>query len=210
MARIKYRLIIFDSDGTLADTLPWMRSVFNELADKHGFRRLTPEEVERNRDLHGHEMLKALGLPLWKLPFVVSDMRRRMERQGGDFKPFPGIGEALQRLAGTGARLAVVSSNSQRNVEQVLGEFAAHIHVFSCSVAMFGKAARLRAVTRESGIPAAQAIYIGDEVRDAEAARKAGMAFGAVAWGLHSAGALQARQPAEFFTTVSDLAARLV
>ena len=33
----KYRLVIFDSDGTLADTLPWMRSVFNEIADAHGF-----------------------------------------------------------------------------------------------------------------------------------------------------------------------------
>jgi len=30
---VKYRLAIFDSDGTLADTLPWMRSIFNELAE---------------------------------------------------------------------------------------------------------------------------------------------------------------------------------
>ncbi|HYV30928.1 MAG TPA: HAD hydrolase-like protein, partial [Candidatus Binatia bacterium] len=69
---MKYRLAIFDSDGTLADTLPWMRSVFNELAEEHGFRRVEPHDYERFRDLHGTALLRELGLPLWKLPRVVS------------------------------------------------------------------------------------------------------------------------------------------
>ncbi|PYJ01367.1 MAG: hypothetical protein DME25_18275, partial [Verrucomicrobia bacterium] len=75
---MKYRLAIFDSDGTLADTLPWMRSVFNELAEEHGFRRVELHDYERCRDLHGTALLRELGLPLWKLPRVVSSMRRRM------------------------------------------------------------------------------------------------------------------------------------
>ena len=58
---------------------------------------------------------------------------------------------------------------------------------------MFGKAPKLRAVLKASGIPARQAIYLGDEIRDAEAAHKAGMAYGAVAWGYHSMDALRAQ-----------------
>ena len=54
---LKYRLAIFDSDGTLADTLPWMRSVFNDLAEEHGFRRVEPHDYERFRDLHGNAWL---------------------------------------------------------------------------------------------------------------------------------------------------------
>jgi beta-phosphoglucomutase-like phosphatase (HAD superfamily) len=41
---VDYRLVIFDSDGTLADTLPWMRGVFNELAEAYCFRKLTPKQ----------------------------------------------------------------------------------------------------------------------------------------------------------------------
>jgi phosphoglycolate phosphatase len=61
---VSHRLIIFDSDGTLADTLPWMRSVFNELAEEHRFRKVAPQEFEAFRDLHGRELLRRLELGL--------------------------------------------------------------------------------------------------------------------------------------------------
>jgi phosphoglycolate phosphatase len=70
---------------------------------------------------------------------------------------------------------------------------------------MFGKRARYRRVLRRSGIPAAQAISIGDEIRDADAARAAGVDFGAVAWGFTSAASLRAQSPALFFDTVNDI-----
>src|SRR6188474_1293149 len=92
-AATKYRLAIFDSDGTLADTLPWMRGVFNELADEHGFRKVAPHEYEHFRDLHGVALLKALGLPLWKLPRVVNAMRAKMALHIDKFTLYPGIAE---------------------------------------------------------------------------------------------------------------------
>ena len=60
---------------------------------------------------------------------------------------------------------------------------AAQITFFECGASVFGKAARFRKVLRRSGILPADAICIGDEIRDLEAARRAGIAFGAVAWG---------------------------
>ena len=207
---LKYRLTIFDSDGTLADTLPWMRSVFNELADEYGFRRVEPHEYEQFGDLHGTALLKALGLPLWKLPRVVGAMRKKMAAHIAEFAPFPGVAEMLRRLSACGVQLGVVSSNSRANVEHILGpRAAALVNHFGCGVSMFGKAARLRAVVRASGVARSETIYIGDEVRDAEAASAAGVAFGAVAWGQHSAAALRALDPAEFFHCVEDIAQKL-
>jgi len=175
---LKYRLAIFDSDGTLADTLPWMRSVFNELAEEHGFRRVEPHDYERFRDLHGTAVLRELGLPLWKLPRVVSSMRRRMSEHTGTLSLFAGTSEVLQRLAARGFQLAVVSSNSRENVERVLGvNNAVLIAHFACGVSVLGKAARLLQVIRRSAVRRPEAIYIGDEIRDAEAAGKAGIAF---------------------------------
>jgi phosphoglycolate phosphatase len=207
---LKYRLVIFDSDGTLADTLPWMRSIFNELAEEHGFRRVEPDDHQRFRDLHGGALLRKLGLPLWKLPLVVGSMRRRMAGHTGTLSLFPGTSDLLHRLAVDGARLAIVSSNSRENVERVLGmENAKLITHFACGVSMFGKAAKLQQVLRQSAVQSQHAIYIGDEIRDGEAASKARIAFGAVTWGQHSREALRTRNPAEIFTTIREIADKL-
>ena len=207
---LNYRLAIFDSDGTLSDTLPWMRSIFNELAEEHGFRRVEAHEYDRFRDLHGRALLRELGLPLWKLPQVLSGMRRRMAGHTGTLTVFPGIGEVLHRLAGSGVQLGIVSSNSRENVERVLGtENARLIAHFACGVSMFGKAAKVREVLRRSSVERQQAIYIGDEIRDAEAARKARIAFGAVTWGQHSMAALRAQSPAMIFEKVGEIADKL-
>ena len=208
---IVYRLAIFDFDGTLADTLPWMRSIFNDLADEHGFRRVEPHEYERFRDLHGHALLRELGLPLWKLPRVLTSMRSRMAGHTGSFSLFPGINEVFERLAAAQIRMAIVSSNARENIERILGpnntRLVAH---FGCGVAMFGKAAKLRQAVRQGGVPPSQAIYIGDEVRDAEAAAEAKLAFGAVTWGQHSAENLARQKPAHLFMSVREIADQLL
>ncbi len=203
---LKYKLVIFDSDGTLADTIPWMRSVFNELADEYGFKRVVDHEFEQHRDLHGSELLKALDLPLWKVPRVVGSMRSRMSKRIDQFTLFPGISNVLERLSDVGIQLAIVSSNSRPNVEQILGSrCAALISHYACGASMFGKAPHLRSVLRASKISPEHALYVGDEIRDAEAAQKAGIAFGAVAWGQQSEAALRTQNPAEFFTTPEQL-----
>lgn len=207
----KYRLALFDFDGTLADTLPWIRSVFNEVAEEHGFRRVETHEYEHFRDLDGRTLLRELGLPLWKLPRVINSMRRRMARHTAAFSLFPGMSEALQCLAGNGVQLGIVSSNSRENVERVLGAIdSKRIAHFACGVSMFGKASKLREVLRRGKVSPKEAIYIGDEIRDAEAAVRLGIAFGAATWGQHSAKRLRARNPAEIFATVPEIVERIV
>jgi phosphoglycolate phosphatase len=94
----------------------------------------------------------------------------------------------------------------RENVERILGpDNVARMAHFSCGASMFGKASKLRGVIKSSGIPPTRTVYVGDEVRDAEAARKAGAAFGAVAWGQHSEQALRAENPTEFFSRPEDI-----
>jgi len=184
-----------------------MRGIFNELAEEHGFKRMEPGDFERLRDLHGIASLRELGLPLWKLPAVMTGMRRRMEDYTGTFSLFPGIAEVLRRLASSNIKLAVVSSNSLANVQRVLGvENTKLFEEFACGVSMFGKASRLRQVVRRGGVPRAQVMYIGDEIRDGEAAAKAGVAFGAVTWGQHREKALRLRNPALVFKEPREIA----
>jgi phosphoglycolate phosphatase len=202
----RYRLAVFDSDGTLSDTLPWMRGVYNEVATSLDLRNFSPEEFERHRDLHGAELLEAAGVPLWKLPRLMSEFRRRMAEHDGSLHVFEGIPEALRRLDASGLHLAVVSSNSRANVERILGpDLSALFGHFDCGAALFGKASKIRATVRHFRVAPGESIYLGDELRDAEAARKAGVGFGAVAWGQHTLATLQGAAPDRVFQTVPDL-----
>ena len=80
---------------------------------------------------------------------------------------------------------------------------------YGCGASLFGKAAKFKSVLRRSGYAAAETITIGDELRDLEAARSAGIAFGAVAWGYTRPEALRAHRPDEMFNSVDEICDRL-
>jgi phosphoglycolate phosphatase len=109
-------------------------------------------------------------------------------------------------LSDRGVALAVVSSNACDNVRHVLGaERAALIDHYACGASLSGKRRPLRRVLRESGVRPGEAIVIGDERRDLEAARAEGIPFGAVAWGYTHVEALAAQAPAEVFADPADV-----
>jgi phosphoglycolate phosphatase len=204
-----YRLVVFDSDGTLADSLPWFASAFNQFAERHGFKPVSEAEHAELRRLSGREMLQRLHIPIWKVPALVTDMRRLMAQHIHEFKLFEGVEESLRQLTAAGVTLGIVSSNSEQNVRHILGPAnAALIQHFACGASMFGKAPKLRALLKASGHAARDAIYLGDEHRDAEAAHKVGMAYGAVTWGQHD---LETLRPlaAEVFLRPSEMGEKL-
>lgn len=206
----KYRMVLFDSDGTLANTLPWVSTAFNQLAATHGFQPLSAADHETLRRLPMQEMMRRVGIPLWRMPALVSGLRRLMAEHIHEFELFDGIAGSLQQLAKAGVVLGMVSSNSADNVRAILGpDLSPLFQHFACNASIFGKAPKLRSVLRASGIPARDAIYLGDEVRDAEAARKTGMAYGAVGWGYHALETLRAQGAAEFFDTPAEIGRKL-
>lgn len=203
---MRYDLAIFDLDGTLADSFPFFVAVHNRLAAKHGFRLLAPDEIEALRHRSPREVMRHVGLPRWRLPWVARDFIRLMHDCGQAMPLFDGIADALHWLDSRGVALAVVTSNSCANLRRVLGPalLARMLHV-ECGASMFGKRRRLQRVLARSGVSARRAIYIGDQLTDADAARAAGIAFGAVAWGYGTIGSLMAAGPERVFTTVPEL-----
>lgn len=179
---MKCKLAIFDFDGTLADTLPWFFTAVNRMAEKHGFNRIEVGEVDTLRGYSARQIVEHLGVPAWKIPRIGIDMRRLMAEDIQSIRPFDGIDAMLQGLSGKGVALAVVTSNAYDNVRHVLGaERVALISYYECGTSLFGKRGKLRSVLKKSGVRRGEAIFIGDEIRDIEAARAAGIPFGAVA-----------------------------
>lgn len=207
---MKYRLAIFDFDGTLADSFASFMHVVNDVADEFHFKRIAPHETNTLRGKSAREVMAHLGVPLWKLPLIAAAMRKRVAQHLAEVRPFDGTADMLRNLHAAGLTLAVVSSNSEANVRAVLRPASAsRISHYACGVSLFGKASRFRQILRKSRCPPHEAIAIGDEIRDFEAARAAGIAFGAVAWGYTLPAALAAHQPDEMFGSVADIAGQI-
>jgi phosphoglycolate phosphatase len=203
---MKYRLAIFDFDGTLADSLPWFKSVFNRVATRYGFRTLDDAEFEELRGVGNREIIRRVGVPLWKIPMIASHMKRLMAEDIDGITLFDGTAEMLRDLKSSGMRLAVVSSNSEENIRRVLGhENAGLIDHYGCGASVFGKPPKFRQVLRRSGVRPHEAICIGDEVRDAEAARILGIPFAAVSWGYAKPELLASHAPDRMFTSVGEI-----
>src|SRR5262245_338176 len=160
-----YSLIIFDLDGTLADSFPWFLRNVNDVADRFGFRRIRDGDVESLRHAGSREILRRLEVPVWKLPMIARHMRRMKASHLDCIPLFPGVEAMLSGLRDRGLTLALVSSDHEVNARQQLGEAAALFSHFDCGAALFGKAAKFRRVVKRAGVTAAQAISIGDEVR---------------------------------------------
>lgn len=206
MDRMRYDLAIFDLDGTLADSFPFFIATQAEVARRHGYAPILAHEVEAMRDLGPREVMRHIGMPRWKLPFVLRTFMRLMREQHEPVALFDGVDAALSHLHASGIAMAVVTSNARDNARRMLGDrHCARMRHLECGASMFGKQRRLRRVLRATGVPASRAIYIGDQLPDADAARATGMDFGAVAWGYASRASLQACAPAVLFDTPGDL-----
>jgi len=78
---LKYRVIVFDFDGTLADSFPFLVSVANTLADRFGFRRIAESEIATLRTYDTRRLLRHVGLPLWKVPLLAASFRTLMSER---------------------------------------------------------------------------------------------------------------------------------
>jgi len=206
-----YKLAIFDFDGTLADSFPWFTTVINDTADKFRFRRIAPHEIDGLRGKSSREMMQICGVSAWKLPFIARYIRKRKAQDLHRIPLFAEAPASLRRLSEAGLQLAMVSSNSEANIRAMFGpQTAALIAHYECGASMHGKARRFRVALRKLGVAAHDAIAIGDELRDIDSAREAGIAFGAVTWGYTHGAAMKAAKPDFAFDTFDEMVETIV
>ena len=205
----RYRLAIFDFDGTLADSLDWFRASIHGVIARFDLTPVSAEELEQMRGLSAREIMARLNVSMWQLPAIVSDMRKRKLAAASETSLFAGIPAMLSDLQRQGIKTAIVSSDSEASVRQVLGPATSLITRFDCGAAIFGKHRKFRRVARKLGAKPSETICIGDEIRDIEAAKAAGMDSGAVAWGYALPAALQAAGPTHLFNSIEEMSERL-
>jgi phosphoglycolate phosphatase len=199
-------LAIFDFDGTVADSFAESLLAYNRVAPRLHLRQVTDDEVLRLRQLGTGAMMKALGVPKWKLPQLMIAARAELHNNFHSVKPVPGIVEALGDLSAVNCRLAMVTSNSNENVRSFFSRHGIdNFETIVAGVSVLGKATRLRRLLKSARVAAAHAVYIGDTCPDVRAAREAGTAAVAVSWGFNDAGPLLAEMPDALVDSAGEL-----
>ncbi|MBK1710468.1 HAD family hydrolase [Marichromatium gracile] len=188
--------LCFDFDGTLVDSTEAALEALARVGPAFGCAGLDRAAVERLRGLHAREIVQTLGIPAYRVPGFVARMRREMRAGLLATPPVPGWTETLEALAARGLRLGVLSSNASESLAAYLARYPLpHLDFVVGGAALFGKSRALRRLAARERLRPARMLYVGDELRDLEAARAAGTGFVAVGWGytdptrLHAAGA---------------------
>ena len=203
-------LVIFDFDGTLADSTAWAIPAVRPLAERFKFKAVTEDEIAMLRGRSSREIIAYLGLPLWKVPLVAAHGKKMMAADAHAIPLFAGTRDLLRALSAAGLRLAIVSSNSEATIRSILGaELAGLVDHYGCGAAIFGKASKFKAVVKAARIPKDRVLCIGDETRDIEAAREAGLACGAVEWGYATRRALADHGPTMMFAAMDEIISRV-
>jgi HAD superfamily hydrolase (TIGR01509 family) len=187
------KAIAFDFDGTIADSFP----VFVHGVEYAINRKFTHEEVEYLRQHSAREVVKILKVSLWRAPFLAAKCTREIDRHQDDVTIFPGMGETLKALRKRGHKLYIVSSHSGQGIALFLKRYGLEQefeHIYS-KVGLFGKPKALKKIQRRFKHRATDCVFVGDEIRDIEAARKARIQCIAVDWGFNPAKSLKVHGP---------------
>ena len=201
--------IIFDFDGTIADSIPVMFTIVGELAQKIGYEKTITESDWQWVREHGlKEIPRKFNIPLIKIPYLFMEGRRLMKAQMFSVPPCKGIVETLQNLKKKGYSLAILSSSNR----DILQEFILRYDIASLfdfvhsELNIFGKDKALTSLMKQYKIPLSEAVYVGDELRDIEASRAIGLDIISVGWGLNAVDLLELNNPGRVVQKPRDIA----
>ena len=185
-------LVLFDFDGTLADTAPDLAAAANRQRHYRGLPPL-PYEALRPYASHGARGLLKAALDL---DAQSADYEPTRQRFLNDYaaamldqtRLFPGIADLLDRLAALGYGWGIVTNKVESLAVPIVRHLGLDTH---CLVTVGGDTTPhtkphpepLLHAARQVGVAPAHCIYIGDDERDVVAGRAAGMATVAAAYG---------------------------
>ncbi len=191
------KVVIFDFDGTIADTVDALVTIANRLAEEFGYVQITPEELALLRNLTSREIISYSGISVFRIPFLVKKVKGELKRKIPELKPITGMKEALIDLKNAGHHLGIITSNSKDNVTEFLkiNELDNLFEFIYSGITIFGKTTIINNVLRQKQLKLEEVIYVGDETRDIEASKKSNIKVVAVTWGFNSPEVLAKQKP---------------
>jgi phosphoglycolate phosphatase len=199
------KALIFDFDGTIADSFETLLAIFEEVTKRP--EKLTTNELKELRGKSLKEVIKYLKIKRWQIPRLILKAKSSVAVKIVDIKPFPDMPEMLRQLSKDGYKLYIMSTNSSANIDK----FLKRNKLDDCFTKVYGdiglrsKSSALKKLMKKEKLKPDGCTYIGDEVRDIEAAKNAGITSVGVAWGFNYPEALESAKPDAIAKIPQDL-----
>ena len=189
--------IIFDFDGTIADTFDLALEIYNTIAPEYNCRPAGPEDHELLRTKKPQELLKTYGVSRLKLLTLLLRIRKELSRHIPDIKLVSGMEASLREIRNSGYKMGILTSNSVSNVSKFLdiNNLSGLFDFIYSGRSLFGKEKVIRRLLIHENLSVERVIYVGDETRDIEASKNAGIPVVAVSWGLNRREVLASLSP---------------
>lgn len=190
-------VVLFDFDGTIANSQPAVIEIINRLAIDNGYMPLSPADVARFRSLSSKEAIRQARISPILLPFFVSKIRRELSQCIHQLDPIPGIAPVLTELKGQGYQLGILTSNARNNVQAFLEDNGLEevFDLIFSGMTLFGKDKTINRFLRRHRLTKECVVYVGDETRDIVAAKRSKVKMVAVSWGYNSRSVLECNHP---------------
>lgn len=193
-----FKYLIFDFDGTLADTADVHAQAFNRIHAQFDLPKFGKKELAMFHSTSMKKICNEYNIG----PVKLIKIARAVNQEVKDLIPqadfYPEIKETLLALK-KNFTLGILSSNNLSNIKAFFADknlpLASIFSFWRCEKNLFGKDKALKSLTKEQKIDPAQVLYFGDQVRDVEACQKAGVQVAAVTWGFASEELLTSAKP---------------
>ncbi len=201
-----YQTLVFDFDGTIADTLGETRRIFNRIAPDYGIREVAEHELEHLRHLSLGALLDHLDIPKRRVPTLIARGTGMMRGNITQLQMIGGMSEVLIELRRHVRSFGILTSNATANVDLFLRTHGLRdqFDFISSTSKLTGKSKHLKAILKTFSLRPGELLYIGDELRDVKASKKAGVPIAAVTWGFNSRESLAASEPDYLFDEPVD------
>lgn len=202
------KVAVFDFDGTLADTASIFKIIYADIADKNNWKYPTEEEFENLRKGTIRDARKWAGIPFWKLPFLIHDVKKVMRRDADKVVLFPEVVELIRDLHKDGFAIYILSRNLPETIKAVLKRYGVDgkVQIIRRKKRYLdSKSIPLILLLRRNKYDRKYVWMIGDEVRDILSAKRAGVHSVAVTWGLQDVSILKKYRPTYLVKNVAEL-----
>ena len=203
--------VMFDFDGTLADSSDIFMNAWNTYADQYDYDPVVKEDLILTRNLTIQQRAKQFRFPMHKLPVILPKIYRYFKENVTEVKLFDGIKEMLDTLSEKDYEITILSSNAKENIELLLKQEQIHsVSQVLTSSKLFGKDTVIKKFLKQKQLAPEQLLYVGDEVRDIMACNKVNVPFLWVSWGLDGYEMIEKENPKYVVHTPKELLDTLV
>ncbi len=193
---VKYKYVLFDFDGTIADTEEANFVIYQKLAEKYNLRNITIDELGHIKKMSAKELIEYIELKKRYLPFILRRGKKLLKQDIKNIRLCKDdILDTVKVLRDMGIKIAIITTNSKDNVLTFLNENNVDYFDFILSASMFGKESKMRRIIKKEKLKLSEVLYVGDEIRDIHAAKNTGIDIASVGWGYNTVESLKKHKP---------------